>query len=161
MNEVLIEAFRQKDWAMKALIAACKNCSVEELTQPAAGFGSILATLNHLVSADARYVASVGGGRAVWETAVAADALQLTQQLNPDVIIMGLNLPDMDGFSAAQKLRKVDPTCAIILLTIRTQAQDVQKAKAAGAIALIETSAGIDPILSILSSISSDDVEGK
>ena len=69
MNEVLIEAFQQKDWAMKTLIAACENCSVEELTQPAAGFGSILATLNHLVSADARYVASVGGGRADWETA--------------------------------------------------------------------------------------------
>ena len=97
----------------------------------------------------------------VGETAVAADALHLTQELNPDVIIMGLNLLDMDGFSAAQKLRKLDPTCAIILLTIRSQAQDVQKAKDAGAIALIETSAGIDPILSILSSISLDDVEGK
>ena len=97
----------------------------------------------------------------VGETAVAADALHLTQQLNPDVIIMGLNLLDMDGFSAAQQLRKLDPTRAIILLTIRSQAQDVKTAKAAGAIALIETSAGIDPILFILSSISSDDVEGK
>ncbi len=69
MNEILLEAFRQKDWAMKALIAACANCSTDELTQPAAGFGSILATLNHLVSADAGYVASLGGGRAVWAAA--------------------------------------------------------------------------------------------
>jgi uncharacterized damage-inducible protein DinB len=69
MNEVLIEAFRQKDWAMKALIAACENCSVDELTRPALGFGSILATLNHLVLADAGYVASLGGGRAVWAAA--------------------------------------------------------------------------------------------
>jgi len=69
MNEILIEAFQQKDWAMKALIAACENCSVDELTRPAAGFGSILATLNHLVSADAGYVASLGGGRAIWAVA--------------------------------------------------------------------------------------------
>lgn len=69
MNEILIEAFYQKDWAMKALIAACEGCSVEELTRPAAGFGSILATLNHLVLADAGYVASLGGGRAVWAVA--------------------------------------------------------------------------------------------
>ena len=69
MNEILIEAFQQKDWAMKALIAACEGCSVDELTRPAAGFGSILATLNHLVSADAGYVASLGGGRAVWAVA--------------------------------------------------------------------------------------------
>ena len=69
MNEVLIEAFQQKDWAMKALIAACEDCSVDELTRPAAGFGSILATLNHLVLADAGYVASLGGGHAVWAAA--------------------------------------------------------------------------------------------
>lgn len=66
MNEVLIEAFQQRLWAMKLLIAACEDRSVEELTRPAPGFGSILATLNHLVMADAGYVASLGTGRAVW-----------------------------------------------------------------------------------------------
>src|SRR5512143_3290143 len=69
MNEVLIEAFQQKLWAMKVLIAACKDRSVDELTRPAPGFGSILATLNHLVLADAGYVASLSGGRAVWAVA--------------------------------------------------------------------------------------------
>jgi uncharacterized damage-inducible protein DinB len=69
MNEILIEAFRQKDWATQALIAACADRSVDELTRPAPGFGSILATLNHLVMADAGYVASLGAGRAVWAVA--------------------------------------------------------------------------------------------
>jgi uncharacterized damage-inducible protein DinB len=69
IHEVWIEAFLQMVWAMKALIAACEACSIDELTRPAAGFGSILATLNHLVSADAGYVASLGGGRAVWAVA--------------------------------------------------------------------------------------------
>ncbi len=66
MNEILIEAFQQKLWATKVLIAACEGRSVDELTRPAAGYGSILATLNHLVSTDAGYVASLGGGRAAW-----------------------------------------------------------------------------------------------
>jgi uncharacterized damage-inducible protein DinB len=69
MNEVLIEAFQQKLWATKVLIAACEDRSADELTRPAAGFGSILATLNHLVSTDAGYVASLGGGRAAWAVA--------------------------------------------------------------------------------------------
>ena len=69
MNEILIEAFQQKNWAMKALIATCESCSIDELTRPAAGFGSILATLNHLVSADERYIANFDGGRAVWGVA--------------------------------------------------------------------------------------------
>ncbi len=66
MNEILIEAFRHKHWAMKTLIAACQNRPMDELTRPGPRFGSILATLNHIVLADARYLASLGGGRADW-----------------------------------------------------------------------------------------------
>ena len=66
MNEILIDAFRHKLWAVKTLIAACQDRSVDELTRPGPRFGSILATLNHLVLADAGYVASLGGGRAEW-----------------------------------------------------------------------------------------------
>jgi uncharacterized damage-inducible protein DinB len=69
MNEILIEAFQQKLWATKVLIAACQARSVDELTRPAPGFGSILATLNHMVSTDAGYVASLGAGRPAWARA--------------------------------------------------------------------------------------------
>ncbi len=80
MNEILIEAFQQKLWATKVLIAACENRSADELTRPALGYGSILATLNHLVSTDAGYVASVGGGRPAWAVphADTADLKELT-----------------------------------------------------------------------------------
>src|ERR1700709_1953261 len=77
MNEILIEAFRQKDWATKTLITACAARPVDELTRPAPGFGSILATLNHLVLADAGYVASLGGGRAVWASSETNDLREL------------------------------------------------------------------------------------
>ena len=66
MNEILIDAFRHKLWVVKTLIAACQDRSMDELTRPGARYGSILATLNHLVLADAGYVASLGGGRADW-----------------------------------------------------------------------------------------------
>ena len=77
MNEILIDAFRHKLWAMKTLIAACQDRSVDELTRPAVGFGSILATLNHLVMADAGYVASLGAGRAVWADSETNDLREL------------------------------------------------------------------------------------
>ncbi len=66
MNEVLLDAFRHSAWATKTLIAACESVSAEELGRPALGFGSILATLNHLVLSDAGYVGSLGGGRPAW-----------------------------------------------------------------------------------------------
>ncbi len=69
MNEIWIEAFQQKLWATKLLLAACADRSVDELTRSAPGFGSILATLNHLVSTDAAYMASLGGDRPAWSMA--------------------------------------------------------------------------------------------
>ncbi len=69
MNEIWIEAFQQKLWATKVLIAACAERSVAELTRSAPGFGSILATLNHLVSTDAASMASLGGDRPAWSMA--------------------------------------------------------------------------------------------
>lgn len=66
MNEILIEAFRHKLWAMKTLINACKDLPLEKLTNAGPRYGSIIATLNHIVMTDARYAASLGCGRAEW-----------------------------------------------------------------------------------------------
>ncbi len=66
MNEILIEAFRHKLWAVKSLIAACRNLTDEQLIRPGIRYGSILATLNHIVLTDAGYLASLGCGRADW-----------------------------------------------------------------------------------------------
>jgi uncharacterized damage-inducible protein DinB len=74
MNELLLDAFRHSAWAKERLIAACGSLSPEELRRPAPGsFGSILATLNHLVITDANYVARLDDGPPAWldeETAI-------------------------------------------------------------------------------------------
>jgi uncharacterized damage-inducible protein DinB len=68
MNEILHEAFRYSAWATKTLIAACRDRSIEQLKRPARGFGSILATLNHVVLSDAGYVATLTGVCPAWAT---------------------------------------------------------------------------------------------
>jgi uncharacterized damage-inducible protein DinB len=65
-NEILNEAFRHGAWATKALVAACRGLSVEQLAHPVRGFGSILATLNHVVLSDAGYAAILTGVRPAW-----------------------------------------------------------------------------------------------
>lgn len=66
MNEILREAFRHGAWATRTLIAACRGLSAEQLRRPARGFGSILATLNHVVLSDAGYAAILTGARPAW-----------------------------------------------------------------------------------------------
>ncbi|MHC4408503.1 MAG: DinB family protein [Planctomycetota bacterium] len=68
MNEILQEAFRYSAWATKQLIAVCRDLPVEQLNRPARGFGSLLATLNHVVVSDAHYVAIFTGVGPAWAT---------------------------------------------------------------------------------------------
>jgi len=86
----------------------------------------------------------------VGETAVAAEAIHLTGQLKPDVVIMDINLPDGDGFTATQQLRALKVPPAVILLTIHHHELALIQAKQAGAVNCIEKSVGVDAILDAL-----------
>jgi uncharacterized damage-inducible protein DinB len=68
MNEMLREAFRHSAWATRTLVAACRGLSLEQMRRPACPYGSVLATLNHIVLSDAGYAASLAGARPAWAT---------------------------------------------------------------------------------------------
>jgi NarL family two-component system response regulator YdfI len=53
----------------------------------------------------------------VGEAADGADAVRLAADLHPDVILMDLRMPGMDGITAIQKIRAADPQAAIVILT--------------------------------------------
>ena len=76
MNELLLDAFRHSAWATKRLIAACESVAAEARVRPALGLGSMLATLSHLVVADARFVATLDGGRPAWLDEAATNDLR-------------------------------------------------------------------------------------
>ncbi len=59
MNEILAEAFKYSAWATTSLITAATDLSDEQLHRPGRGFGSILATLNHIVLSDGFYAAAL------------------------------------------------------------------------------------------------------
>jgi len=66
--------------------------------------------------------------RAGYETAIAAGgqaALELAQAARPDVVVLDLMLPDIDGLEVMRRLRRDDPRRrAIILLTARGEESD-------------------------------------
>lgn len=65
--------------------------------------------------------------RVVAEAADGLEAVQKAQELKPDLILLDIGLPNLNGLEAASRIRQVAPDTAIIFLT-QTSARDVVRA---------------------------------
>jgi NarL family two-component system response regulator LiaR len=68
------------------------------------------------------------------EAASGQAAIQLCDQLHPDVVLMDMAMPDMDGATATRIIRKQSPAIQVIALTSFKEEILVQSALQAGAI---------------------------
>ncbi len=60
------------------------------------------------------------------------EAVEMFRDLHPDVVLMDLRMPDMDGIEATKQIRKINPEAKIIALTSYDGDQDIYKAIEAG-----------------------------
>lgn len=74
-----------------------------------------------------------GGVEVLGEADNGAKAIILAAELMPEIILMDIGLPEMDGIEATQKIKAAHPSIKIIMLTSKDSEQDVFAALAAGA----------------------------
>ena len=60
-------------------------------------------------------------------------AVELAESLEPDVVLMDISMPVLDGFAATRKLRKKRPDYCVLMLTGSNSRGDVDKARTSGA----------------------------
>jgi DNA-binding NarL/FixJ family response regulator len=73
----------------------------------------------------------VGDIRIVGEAADGTEAVRLAQALQPEVILMDLEMPVLDGYQAARQIKNRCPSRRVIALTIHDHATVRQKASEA------------------------------
>ena len=61
------------------------------------------------------------------------DAVKLAKELKPDVILMDIGLPELDGIQATKKIKDFDKNTKIIILTSHSDENEVNSAINAGA----------------------------
>jgi CheY-like chemotaxis protein len=96
----------------------------------------------------AQALRSEAGLEVVGEAESGAEALALTRRIGPDVILMDINLPDMDGIEATRQLRVAFPKTAVIGYSMY---EGVEAAiRQAGAGAYVSKSAPFETLLAAI-----------
>lgn len=83
----------------------------------------VLEGLSKLLEKDFELVGTVEDGRTL---------VNLAQELEPDVVVLDISMPQLNGIDAARQIHKLVPNCKLIFLTMHTDPHYAQEAFQAG-----------------------------
>src|SRR6476659_4710103 len=69
----------------------------------------------------------------VGSAASGSEALTMAGKMLPDVVLMDINMPDMDGIAATEKLSAEVPTAAVVMMSVQGEADYLRRSMLAGA----------------------------
>jgi DNA-binding NarL/FixJ family response regulator len=65
------------------------------------------------------------------------EAVRLAEELRPEVVLMDLEMPVLDGIAATRAIRGSDANCQVVVLTASLAVEDAHRARTAGAAAYL------------------------
>jgi two-component system NarL family response regulator len=86
----------------------------------------------------------------VAEAANGADAIEAFRLHRPDVVLMDLRMPGMEGVEAVTRIREIDPQARVVVLTTYDADEDIARALQAGAKAYILKDIAADALVSCI-----------
>jgi pilus assembly protein CpaE len=69
----------------------------------------------------------------IGSAASGAEALRMAATLTPDIVLMDINMPDMDGIATTEQLSRDIPTASIIMMSVQGEADYLRRSMLAGA----------------------------
>lgn len=87
---------------------------------------------------DLELVAQASGGRM---------GVRLARELRPDVVLMDLQMPDLDGHEATRRILEHDPAIRVVVLTVLSHDKDIVAALNAGACGFLAKDTPVDDVV--------------
>lgn len=98
----------------------------------------LLADDHHLVRAGLRAMLTQSANlTVVGDAADGREALQMIEQLKPDIVLMDISMPHLNGLDAAARVAKKHPRTRVIILSMHADEEYVRRALASGASAYL------------------------
>ena len=96
----------------------------------------VIADNESIIRMDLKELLEEAGHEVIGEAADGAKAVEMTRKLKPDLVIMDIKMPEMDGIAAAKMISN-EKLAPVLLLTAYSQKEIVEKAKDSGVLAYL------------------------
>jgi two-component system nitrate/nitrite response regulator NarL len=104
-----------------------------------------------------RFVCSTLGTKpelqVVGEASDGREAVQKAEELKPDLILLDIGLPTLNGIDAARQIRKLSPESKIIFLSQESSADVIEAALSLGALAYVVKTRAESDLLAAVDSV--------
>ena len=97
----------------------------------------------------------------VGEAEDGTQALTLARSLHPDVVLMDVAMPNLDGIAATSALRAVAPEARVIMLSVHDDPKTRRQAEQAGAVAFVAKHSGHRTLVATLRQVVASDVDSE
>lgn len=83
----------------------------------------------------------------VGEAADGLDAVDQAARLHPDLILMDVSMPELDGVEATKRIVDATPEQKVLMLTMHSDSDVIERALAAGAIGYLTKDSSVDEVI--------------
>ncbi len=93
----------------------------------------------------------------ICESADGLDAVRKSEELQPDLVLLDIGLPNLNGLEAARQIREVSPGSRILFLTSYDSPEFLQEALSIGALGFVVKSHAARDLLSAVRAVLQDE----
>jgi len=95
-----------------------------------------------------RLFKTAGGFEVCGEAASGREAIEVARKVRPDLIVLDLCMPEMNGLETARKLRALELPCRMILYSLHAEDMAANVAVSAGVAAVVSKAEGVTTLIS-------------
>ena len=99
------------------------------------------------------------GDPLILEAGNGLEAIEVFKRETPDLVLLDVNMPVMEGIETLQKLKEIDPDCVVVMLTSLANRQTIVEAQALGAANYIRKDTPKEEIAAALTEVIEDAFE--